>query len=737
MRTPLTLLAGRLTPVSRLLSMLVSLVSAAIPAAWLACGAAAASAPSLDTLAQDAGRAQAVRDVKNLQKTYAQYAQFGLWDEMSTLFAHDGALDTGTGEVKGQKAISAFLTATYGNGHQGLEAGAVYTQLAAAPVVNLSVDGASAQARWDVMILRSDAQGNASIEGGIMENRYRKEDGVWKLAFLHFYPLYAGPYETGWTNAGGKDLPIVPYHYDGDSAGVPVPPAPGAPPKARSPLAALEQRIRAMNDEDQVRNLQGAYNYYVDRKMWDDVADLFASNSVLEIGGLGVYDGPQGARRAMERMGPAGLSHGQLNDRLVFDEVAQIGAGGAEAHIRGYELGLIGEADKGEQHWEVNVFDNRFVKESGIWKVREMRIFPVLRSDYHEGWGKSHLAEAVPTGAQTPDHPVPAADRGGPDAVIPAFHAVNPVTRRPVGLPPGKQFVATRPLTGPIDPATINATGSLEQRLIEAARRLAISKAYDGAENVNSAYGHVIDDFKWVDMSKLFGKHGAKEVPFAGYYAGTERITKAVFLEYGEQQTAGRAGIAFHWLIQPVITVASDGRSARAHSYLFHPDTAKAPGSASLFGAMYPDNQFVLEDGVWRLWNLSLDEPYFGLIGGWKGGWSGKAPPRPPASQLPPPPALPQGASQPVHYFGAALVAKFAPDVPITALGVLEEHYRGGTGEPWEWPQILPMWWSYKNPVSGRTPENFLPDCIPCDYNVELSMTQHGYLLPSAGPAQD
>ncbi len=51
---------------------------------------------------------------------------------------------------------------------------------------------------------------------------------------------------------------------------------------------------------------------------------------------------------------------------------------------------------------------------------------------------------------------------------------------------------------------------------------------------------------------------------------------------------------------------------------------------------------------------------------------------------------------------------QYRPDVPITELGVLQEHFRGGTGEPWDWPQILPMWWGYKNPVSGRLPELFL-----------------------------
>jgi hypothetical protein len=79
-------------------------------------------------------------------------------------------------------------------------------------------------------------------------------------------------------------------------------------------------------------------------------------------------------------------------------------------------------------------------------------------------------------------------------------------------------------------------------------------------------------------------------------------------------------------------------------------------------------------------------------------------------------------------------VKKFQPDVPITALGAREEHFQGGTGETWVWPQILPMWWSYKNPVSGRTPENFLHDCVPCEYAPDMSMAKHGYLLPPTGP---
>ena len=96
----------------------------------------------------------------------------------------------------------------------------------------------------------------------------------------------------------------------------------------------------------------------------------------------------------------------------------------------------------------------------------------------------------------------------------------------------------------------------------------------------------------------------------------------------------------------------------------------------------------------------------------------------------------PNAPPRPRRFIGAALVAEYKPDVPITELGKLQEHFRGGTGEPWEWPKILPMWWGYKNPVSGRQPELFLPDCVPCGYSPNMSMVKHGYLLPTTDPVK-
>src|SRR4030095_17076055 len=87
--------------------------------------------------------------------------------------------------------------------------------------------------------------------------------------------------------------------------------------------------------------------------------------------------------------------------------------------------------------------------------------------------------------------------------------------------------------------------------------------------------------------------------------------------------TRGRGG--WHWLLQPVIHVASDGRSAKMRTRLFHPAVGFNPGGG-IEGGMYPNNQAVLEKGAWKLWSLTIDEPYFSASVPY--GWAKALPPR-------------------------------------------------------------------------------------------------------------
>ena len=323
---------------------------------------------------------------------------------------------------------------TIGGGKPGLPPGVVNSLFVEVPLVNLSVDGNSAKARWYGIFMQGGGA-DARWESGTFQNEYVKDKGVWKIARLHFFPQFGGPYENGWRNVTNP-LPLIPYHFKNeDEAGTPIPPPVGPAPKTTATLASLEQRIDALNAEDQARNLQNAYGYYIDRKMWDDVTDLFTADGVLEIGGVGIYDGPANIRRALERDGPAGLKHGQLNDHPLFDTMIEIAPGGMEARVRGLDLGMLGDFSSARAQWSVSVFHNRFVKQDGVWKIREMRVFPLFKTDYAQGWGKSRIVDPRRRRHSRPTGRFPRRSGRQCDPCLPA----HPVTGKEVVLSRGRQ----------------------------------------------------------------------------------------------------------------------------------------------------------------------------------------------------------------------------------------------------------------------------------------------------------
>lgn len=699
----------------RLLPLTCAVLALSVPLA------AAHADPALDTFARDLDRTESVRAVKTLQRTFSQYAQEGLWTQAGLLFANkgqfvfDGSVKEGITST-GPAAVAAFLRNRYGGGKEGKSADGLSAILTEAGVVNLAPDGNTAKVRWETMILHGHG-GNARIEGGVFENDYVREGGVWKVANMHWFPQYDGPYDKGWTNWGGGSLPLVPYHYKIEEAGVPILPPTGTAPVAKATLAALQTRVDRLNDEDRVRNLQSAYAFYADRKMWDDVVDLFADNSAVEVGGQGVWKGKAGVRKWLETMGPAGLKHGQLNDRIPMDVTVTIAPGGNEAYARGLELGLLGEADQEKGWWEVATFTTRFVREGGVWKIRELRRFPIMKTSVFDGWGKGRFADPVPTGANAPDAPLPAADVAKYGLAAPAFIAPHPVTGKAVVSAAGAgKTVGAAPLTGAIAPGKATPVD-----LAEAKRRLARSAAWDGIANVSAAYGFYADDVYAQGFTGVIAEKGFKMTPFAGYYITRAQNQKARISGEIRQM---RPMVPYHWLMEPVILVSDDGRSAFGRFRLFQPRTSTQTDkdgystTAGFWGGYY-NNRYVLEDGRWSLWELTLDEPFITPVAWRDGIWA--------KSKDPPPP----DPNAPKRAFSGG---NFPPDIPLTQLAPREDHFQGGTGVTWQWPTILPMWFSYTNPVSGRKPELYHPDCVPCAVRPSLALSQNGYQEPPSFP---
>ncbi|KAK3387960.1 hypothetical protein B0H63DRAFT_431942 [Podospora didyma] len=718
-----------------------SLVLSALVAPWTSVWAAADTRdPTLPSLTRDLERIESVREIKNIQRTFGQLAQYGKWDAMAALFSEQGVLrwrlKNGDSDnitaVRGPKAIENFLQAEAGK-MDGIRPGSMHLLLTESPVISLSEDAQTANGRWQVLRFLGDGEGKSRIDGGTFENEYAVVNQTWKISLLRYYPLYAGDYESGWTSLSDSMPVIIPYHFTPDEVGKPLlPPSAGdsSSPHQLLPNSApleleleeLNYRISQLNEEDEVRNLMHATGYYVDRRMWPDVIDLFTPNGTMSVDG-GRSSSPPGAagiQTALDRMGPEGLTRGIMNEHPIFGGTVEISPSGREATSRGLEIGMIGDLSARLTSWQFCVFRHTYVKDAatGIWKIQDLSYNRLVFDDYAAGWG---------TGGTLPP-------RTSPAPPLPAFLDIlarswnTSQRRRPEDWQPFWR----------------DGANSTQDTLNDLRRRLSRSAAFDETENVSSAYGFFLDDAtaRCPPIAALFAAKGFEESSGVGWYQSPGRIAKACTARRAHQ-TGSDAGatrnavVSFHWRMQPVIHVSHDGRSTSLRTRDLQIGVLGAKNgtqTSGLSGGMYHD-QLVLEQTPQngktarrKFWCVAVDEHYWKSLGGWKGGLAGID-----ADDTQPNPLLLEEEVKDT--------SDFPPDVSLKdpALGHREVGFTGGPTTPVVYPDIQRMWWSHRNPASGHLPgpnnSYWGPGCVPCTTaRPEWLLAANGYQEPPTGP---
>jgi hypothetical protein len=142
--------------------------------------------------------------IENLQRSYGFYTDKAQWKEAADLFADNGTLELGgRGVFVGKARVLEYLTRLSPN---GLTRGRLINHLQLQPIIDVANDGNSAQARWRYVAEIGTAGESATWGGGIYENDYVKENGVWKIQKLHAYVRFTTPYADGW---GKTALPLT------------------------------------------------------------------------------------------------------------------------------------------------------------------------------------------------------------------------------------------------------------------------------------------------------------------------------------------------------------------------------------------------------------------------------------------------------------------------------------------------------------------------------------------------
>jgi hypothetical protein len=509
-----------------------------------------------------------------------------------------------------KEAIRKLFLNDVGKGKVGLGEGVFYPHIMMQPVITLDPDGRTAKGRWHVLAMLGNYGGKAIWAGGIYENEYVLENGIRKINDLHYYPQYSGEYEqAGWV----ADEGTIPTPCGPARAGAPLPKNATLPESTTAPsnkallnkrLSDLERRAQLLNDEAEVTNLQRIYGYYVDREMWDDVADLFAIDATMELGMQGVYVGSASIRRALNQFGRNGLREGELNDHLQLQITVDVDPGGRTAKARVTELSMTGVNGVGGALGE-GIFENEFTKINGVWQFKSLHYYPRMLTDSDKGWAKDARPAPGPNKEYPPDRPPTETYEIFPKFHIVPFHFTTPVTHNAPQYPEGTKVLATpRNQKAVVSSPAFKTIADLTKRTTEAERLLQTAVAYDATENIASVFGYYLDEFMWDETADLNMSN-----------AGRESMRKSLKSQYTQKKPADY--VLVHQFIQPVIHVASDGQSAQIRMRLLQL-AGSSGGNGSWIAGIY-EGRMEIEDGAWKF--ASMNRNYI-WTADYRGGWA-------------------------------------------------------------------------------------------------------------------
>jgi hypothetical protein len=218
----------------------------------------------------------------------------------------------------------------------------------------------------------------------------------------------------------------------------------------RQRLDDLEHEVGRLQDESQIRKVQYSYGYFIDKSQYNECVDLFAEDGEVWFLG-GIFKGKAGVRRLyIERFqtnftdGHNGPRYGWLLDHPQLQMVIDVAPDRKTAKVRGRSTMQAGlhETAAGDQRawWEGGIYENDYVREDGVWKIKALRYFPFWHGSFAEGWAKTPIDFIPMAKTLYPEDPV------GPDALIdpaprlwPAtdvvpFHYPHPVTGKPIEI---------------------------------------------------------------------------------------------------------------------------------------------------------------------------------------------------------------------------------------------------------------------------------------------------------------
>jgi len=220
-------------------------------------------------------------------------------------------------------------------------------------------------------------------------------------------------------------------------------------------IAALEQSMEIMAQElemlraiHEIRTLHFKYGYFMDKCLFGEIIDLFSEDCAIYFLG-GLFRGKAGARRLYGgASGLNGPADGMMFEHFLGQDIVDVAPDRrtARGRFRCFMFGGVHETKTDappsipDQFMEGGVYENTFVKEDGVWKIKVFNYNVVWQAGFDEGWAHSKpgtlmvtpYSETFPGNPRGPDEIITRTPKTWPQNFIVPFHYPHPVTGKPI-----------------------------------------------------------------------------------------------------------------------------------------------------------------------------------------------------------------------------------------------------------------------------------------------------------------
>ena len=200
--------------------------------------------------------------------------------------------------------------------------------------------------------------------------------------------------------------------------------------RQRIQIAELQRCVGILQDKDDIQRLQYAYGYFLDNRMFREIADLFATQGAwVEIGGRGRYLGKERIHRFLLEVLGGGrwgllknevINHVQQQLFITVADDRQRAQARARAEVQGNS-----PPDTPTFLFADGIYENEYIREAGQWKILSIRV----TMTYYAALERRSLTfpTAPPSTSFPPDQPSQPVARGL-GRQFNEFHFRHPIT---------------------------------------------------------------------------------------------------------------------------------------------------------------------------------------------------------------------------------------------------------------------------------------------------------------------